>query len=235
MSEFCFSLSTRRREDAEKIHVRANMILTELQEPKDKGTELFELSETEDLEWCIGCVCYYESAKAHEQALKQVVAEFPEIKMTYQESGSGSDYFYEAVSRNGQLVKIEPWEVAVNTADKDDFARLVEYLKENVEKSIWLKEDSQWAKWSYDHLTEEDDVQQILQKLSSHFPETTIRCVKYNVIDFAYGDEIACYAKFCGSEVEWKNPEPYISEEDIKNLSETIVSSWEPPPAEKKK
>lgn len=64
MSEFCFSLSTRRREDAEKIHVRANMILTELQEPKDKGMELFELSETEDFEWCIGCVCYYESAKA---------------------------------------------------------------------------------------------------------------------------------------------------------------------------
>ena len=230
MSEFCFSLSTKQREDAEKIQARANAILTELQEPKDKGTELFELSETEDLEWCIGCVCYYESAKAHEQALKQVVTEFPEIKMTYQESGSGSNYFYEAVSRNGQLVKIEPWEVAVNTADKDDFARLVEYLKENVEKSIWLKEDSQWAKWSYDHLTEEDDVQQILQELSSHFPKTTIRCVKFDVILFAYGDEIASYAKFCGNEVEWQDPKPYISDEDIENLCGKIHSMWKPVP-----
>ena len=230
MSEFCFSLSTRRREDAEKIHVRANMILTELQEPKDKGTELFELSETEDFEWCIGCVCYYESAKAHEQALKQVVAEFPEIKMTYQESGSGSDYFYEAVSRNGQLVKIEPWEVAVNTADKDDFARIVEYLKENIEETVWLKEDSQWAKWYYDHLTEEDDVQHILQKLSNHFPETTIRCVKNDMILFAYGNEIAFYAKFCGSKVEWQDPEPYISEDDIENLCGKIHSMWKPVP-----
>ena len=202
MSDFCFSLSTKQREDAEIIQARANAILGDLQEPKDKGTELFELSETEDFKWCIGCVCYYESAKDHEQALKQVVAEFPEIKMTYAESGSGSDYFYEAVSRNGQLVKTEPWSVAVNTTDKDDFARIVEYLKDNVEETIWLKENSLWAKWDYDHLTEEDDVQQILQKLSSHFSETTIRCVKYNVIDFAYGDEIACYSKFCGSEVK---------------------------------
>lgn len=223
MSEFCFSLSTRRREDAEKIQVRANMILTELQEPKDKGTELFELSET-----CIGCVCYYESAKEHEQALKQVVAEYPEIKMTYVESQTESGYFFEAVSRNGQLVKIEPWGVAVNTVDKDDFAHIVEYLKDNVEETIWLKENSQWVKWSYDHLTEEDDVQQILQKMSSHFSETTIRCVKFDVILFAYGDEIASYAKFCGNKVEWQDPEPYISEEDIEQLRNTIVSSWKP-------
>lgn len=81
MSDFSFSLSTRRREDAEKVLARANTILTELQEPKDRGTELFELSQAEDSEWCVGCVCYYESAKAHAQALKQVVAEFPEIKM----------------------------------------------------------------------------------------------------------------------------------------------------------
>ena len=227
MSEFCFSLTTKCRDNAEKLLARANTILTELQEPKDKGTELFELSETKDSKWCISCVCYYLSAKAHEHALKQVVSEFPEIKMTYVESQTESGYFHEAVSRNGQLVKTEPWEVAVNTADKDDFARIVEYLKENIEETVWLKDDSQWAKWSYDHLTEEDDVQQILQKLSSRFLETTIRCVKYNVIDFAYGDEIACYAKFCGSEVEWQDPEPYISEEDIENLSETIVSSWE--------
>lgn len=223
MSEFCFSLSTRRREDAEKIQVRANMILTELQEPKDKGTELFELSET-----CIGCVCYYESAKEHEQALKQVVAEYPEIKMTYVESQTESGYFFEAVSRNGQLVTIEPWGVAVNTVDKDDFAHIVEYLKDNVEETIWLKENSQWVKWSYDHLTEEDDVQQILQKMSSHFSETTIRCVKFDVILFAYGDEIASYAKFCGNKVEWQDPEPYISEEDIEQLRNTIVSSWKP-------
>lgn len=228
MSEFCFSLSTKQREDAEIIQARANTILNELQEPKDKGTELFELYQSESYEWCIGCVCYYLSAKIHEQALKQVVTEFPEIKMTYVESGSGSDYFYEAVSRNGQLVKIEPWEVAVNTADKDDFARIVEYLKENIEETVWVKEDSQWAKWYYDHLTEEDDVQHILQKLSSHFPETTIRCVKNDMILFAYGNEIAFYAKFCGSKVEWQDPEPHISEEDIENLRETIVSSWEP-------
>lgn len=228
MSEFCFSLSTKQREDAEIIQARANTILNELQEPKDKGTELFELSETKDSEWSIGCVCYYLSAKIHEQALKQVVTEFPEIKIIYQESESGSDYFYEAVSRNGQLVKIESWEVAVNTADKDDFARIVEYLKENIEETVWVKEDSQWAKWYYDHLTEEDDVQHILQKLSNHFPETTIRCVKNDMILFAYGNEIAFYTEFCGSKVEWQNPEPHISEEDIENLSETIVSSWEP-------
>ena len=228
MSEFCFSLSTRRREDAEKIHVRANMILTELQEPKDKGTELFELSETEDFEWCIGCVCYFESAKAHEQALKQVVAEFPEIKMTYVESQTESGYFFEAVSRNGQLVKIESWEVAVNTADKDDFARIVEYLKDNVEKTIWLKEDYQWAKWHYDHLTEEDQVSECLQQLSNHFPQTTIRCVKSNIIDFAYGDVIDSYTEFCGNKIEWKAPEPHISEEDIEKLRNTIVSLWKP-------
>ena len=91
MSEFCFSLSTKQREDAEKIQARANAILTELQEPKDKGTELFELYQSESYEWCIGCVCYYLSANAHEQALKQVVSEFPEIKMTYQESISEDD------------------------------------------------------------------------------------------------------------------------------------------------
>ena len=201
MSEFCFSLTTRQREDAEKMLAHANAILEDLQNPKDKGSELFELSETEDFEWSIGCVCYYESAKAHEHALKQVVAEYPEIKKRYVESQIESGYFFEAVSRNGQLVKIEPWGVAVNTVDKDDFAHIVEYLKDNVEETIWLKEDSQWAKWSYNHLTEEDDVQQILQKLSGLFPETTIRCVKFDVILFAYGDEIASYAMFCGNEV----------------------------------
>ena len=230
MSEFCFSLTTRQREDAEKMLAHANAILEDLQNPKDKGMELFELYETEYFEWSFGCVCYYESAKAHERALKQVVAEYPEIKMRYVESQTESGYFFEAVSRNGQLVKIEPWGVAVNTVDKDDFAHIVEYLKDNVEETIWLKEDSQWAKWSYDHLTEEDDVQQILQKMSSHFSETTIRCVKFDVILFAYSDEISSYAKFCGNEVEWQDPEPYISEEDIENLSHKIDSMWKPVP-----
>ena len=36
MAEFNFSLSTRQREFAEKMHIRANAILAELQEPKDK-------------------------------------------------------------------------------------------------------------------------------------------------------------------------------------------------------
>ena len=111
MSDFCFSLSTRRREDAEKIQVRVNMILTELQEPKDKGTELFELSETEDFEWCIGCVCYYESANAHEQALKQVVVEFPEIKMTYQESEA-----FKNAGFNNELVSSSYWLATASTS-----------------------------------------------------------------------------------------------------------------------
>ncbi len=228
MSDFCFSLSTRRREDADKIQARANTILTELQETRDKGTELFELSETSDFKWCIGCVCYYTSAKVHEQALKQVVTEFPEIKMTYQESETESGYYYEAVSQNGQLVKIESWEVAVNTTDKDDFARIVEFLKENVEETIWLIEDYQWAKWYYDHLTEEDQVSEYLQQLSNHFPQTTIRCVKSNSIDFAYGDDVDSYTEFCGNNIDWKSPESHLSEEDIIKLRNTIDSMWKP-------
>ena len=136
--------------------------------------------------------------------------------------------FLNVVLRNGQLVKIEPWEVAVNTADKDDFARIVEFLKENVEETIWLKEDYQWAKWYYDHLTEEDQVSECLQQLSNHFPQTTIRCVKSNSIDFAYGDDVDSYTEFCGNNIDWKSPESHISEEDIIKLRNTIDSMWEP-------
>jgi hypothetical protein len=116
----------------------------------------------------------------------------------------------------------------VNTADKDDFTRIVEYLKDHVEETIWLKEDSQWAKWHYDHLTEEDQVSECLQQLSNHFPHTTIRGIKSNIIDFAYGDVIDSYTEFCGNKIEWKASQPHISEEDIEQLRNTIVSSWKP-------
>lgn len=236
MAEFNFSLSTRQREFAEKMHMRANAILAELLEPKDKKMELFELFETEDFRWGIGCVCHDSSAKAHEQALKQVVGEFPEIKMTYQESQTESGYFYEAVSRNGQLVKVEPWGVAVNTADKDDFAKVVAYLTDNIKEAIWVNEDGQWAKWHYDHLTEEDQVSECLQRLGNHFPPMTIRCVKFDVNDFADGDVIDSYAEVCGDKVEWKAPESFITQNDIDRLGNSIVNTWRCSlPAEKKK
>ena len=226
MSNVTFSLTTSRRDDAEKLLIRANAILVELQEPKDKGTEQFELFESEANEWGIGCLCYYKSAKEHERTLKQLVAEFPEITMWYSESDTETGYDYLAKSNNGKLEKVVLWEVAVSTAGQDDYAQVLAYLKENVETTIWIKKSFPWAMWSYDHLTEEDSVQECLQQLSDHFPGIAFRCVKYDQNAFAYGDEIACYAEFCGNKVEWQDPESHVSEEDKYQLDNTLDNRW---------
>ena len=97
------SLTTKRREDAEKMAARA----TELMKEKNCDLE-FELFDADDGS-CSGigiAELYGEASGIAQRVVEGVVASFPDIEMREQVSANG-ELFKEYISENGKLVEVE--------------------------------------------------------------------------------------------------------------------------------
>ena len=97
------SLTTKRREDAEKMAARA----AELVKEKDCDLE-FELFDADDGS-CSGigiAELYGEASGIVQRVIEGVVASFPDIEMREQVSANG-ELFKEYISENGKLVEVE--------------------------------------------------------------------------------------------------------------------------------
>ena len=97
------SLTTKRREDAEKMAARAAELM------KEKNCDLeFELFDADDGS-CSGigiAELYGEASGIVQRVIEGVVASFPDIEMREQVSANG-ELFKEYISENGKLVEVE--------------------------------------------------------------------------------------------------------------------------------
>ena len=97
------SLTTKRREDAEKMAARAAELM------KEKNCDLeFELFDADDGS-CSGigiAELYGEASGIAQRVVEGVVASFPDIEMREQVSANG-ELFKEYISENGKLVEVE--------------------------------------------------------------------------------------------------------------------------------
>lgn len=103
MNSITISLTTKRREDAEKMATRAAELL------KEKNSDLeFELFDADDGS-CSGigiAELYGEASGVVQRVIEGVVASFPDIEMREQVSANG-ELIKEYISENGKLTEVE--------------------------------------------------------------------------------------------------------------------------------
>lgn len=65
-----------------------------------------------------------DKVKPAKEMIKEVVAHFPDMKLTYLWTGDGSCIHWETISKNGVLVDVEPWRVWIH-CEKESFGELL--------------------------------------------------------------------------------------------------------------
>ena len=166
-----------------------------------------ELNKKYNLELCTGeyggleffdwGFCYIDvdidNIKVAEEMIDEVVAHFPDMKLTFQVSGDGACYHWEKRSKNGVLVAVEPWRVGVH-CEKENFGELralVSFIKQQgFEVSCEVNENALY--WEYDHITEENTCNDTIVELSKKMPQVTIYSIKQTLEDGAPAVETFC-------------------------------------------
>ena len=166
-----------------------------------------ELNKKYNLELCTGeyggleffdwGFCYIDvdtdNIKVAEEMIDEVVAHFPDMKLTFQVSGDGACYHWEKRSKNGVLVAVEPWRVGVH-CEKENFGELralVSFIKQQgFEVSCEVNENALY--WKYDHITEENTCNDTIVELSKKMPQVTIYSIKQTLEDDAPAVETFC-------------------------------------------
>ena len=122
-NQYSFSLVTKQRKDAEKLLARAEEVLKELDPDGNSGVK-FDLIE-DDTTFGIGDgSLVLRQADLAIKVVNAVVAAFPEMTMHYYETCNGP-LSREAISKNGELVEIESWEIVVITQNEEDHQRVL--------------------------------------------------------------------------------------------------------------
>lgn len=150
--------------------------------------------------------CYVDvdsdNIKVAEEMIKEVVAHFPDMKLTFQGSGDEACYHWEKRSKNGVLVAVEPWRVGVH-CEKENFGELralVSFIKQQgFEVSCKVNENALY--WKYDHITEENTCNDTIVELSKKMPQATICSYKQIMLDNYPKIETFCVMK--DGEGEW--------------------------------
>ena len=166
-----------------------------------------ELNKNYNLELCTGeyggleffdwGFCYIDvdidNIKVAEEMIDEVVAHFPDMKLTFQVSGDGACYHWEKRSKNGVLVAVEPWRVGVH-CEKENFGELralVSFIKQQgFEVRCEVNENALY--WEYDHITEENTCNDTIVELSKKMPQVTIYSFKKIRVDGALAVETFC-------------------------------------------
>ena len=143
-----------------------------------------------------------DKVKLAEEMIKEVVAHFPDMKLTYLWTGDGSCIHWETISKNGVLVDIEPWQVWIH-CEKESFGELlanIPFIKQRG-FDVRCNEDKMDICWEYDHMSEEDLCNDTIVQLSKKMAQTTIYSYKSIMMDNVNQIETFCVMK--NGEGEW--------------------------------
>ena len=137
-----------------------------------------------------------------EEMIKEVVAHFPDMKLTFRCTGDGPCIQWEMISKNGVLVDVEPWQVRIH-CEKESFGELVANIPFIKQRGFDVRcnEDKMDLCWEYDHMSEEDLCNDTIVQLSKKMAQTTIYSYKSIMMDNVKGIETFCVMK--NGEGEW--------------------------------
>ncbi len=140
--------------------------------------------------------------KLAEEMIKEVVAHFPDMKLTFRWTGDGTCTQWEMISKNGVLVDVEPWLVCIH-CEKESFGELVANIPFIKQRGfdVRCKEDEMYLCWEYDHMSEEDLCNDTIVQLSKKMAQTTIYSYKHIRMDNVNEIETFCVMK--NGEGEW--------------------------------
>lgn len=143
-----------------------------------------------------------DKVKLAEEMIKEVVAHFPDMKLTFRWTGDGSCIQWEMISKNGVLVDIEPWQVWIH-CEKESFGELVANIPFIKQRGFDVRcdEDKMELCWEYDHISEEDLCNDTIVQLSKKMAQTTIYSYKSIMMDNGRQIETFCVMK--NGEGEW--------------------------------
>lgn len=166
-----------------------------------------ELNKKYNLELCTGeyggleffdwGFCYTDvdsdNIKVAEEMIKEVVAHFPDMKLTFQGSGDEACYHWEKRSKNGVLVAVEPWRVDIH-CEKENFDELLTHIPfiEQQGFEVRREESKSSLYWVYDHISEEEICNDTIVGLSKKMPQVTIYSFKQILEDGAPAVETFC-------------------------------------------
>ena len=166
-----------------------------------------ELNKKYNLELCTGeyggleffdwGFCYTDvdsdNIKVAEEMIKEVVAHFPDMKLTFQRSGDEACYHWEKRSKNGVLVAVEPWRVDIH-CEKENFDELLTHIPfiEQQGFEVRREESKSSLYWVYDHISEEEICNDTIVGLSKKMPQVTIYSFKQLLEDGAPAVETFC-------------------------------------------
>ena len=137
-----------------------------------------------------------------EEMIKEVVAHFPDMKLTFRCTGDGPCIQWEMISKNGVLVDVEPWMVRIH-CEKESFGELVANIPFIKQRGFDVRcnEDEMDLCWEYDHISEEDLCNDTIVQLSKKMAQTTIYSYKCILMDNVNEIETFCVMK--NGEGEW--------------------------------
>lgn len=208
MNHYSFSLVSKQKSDAEKLLARAEELMKEQDPAGNSGVE-FDLFES-DSSWGIGVGGLVpEQADLAHKIIIGIVSTFPEMSLHYVETCNGP-VCHEAVTKDGKLVGIEPWEVVVHMQNEEDYKQVIAYLQENTDLELTLFPKRCSIQWPFDGKMEDDMTTERLNELSRQFPEMLFQCYKYDERDEMDGGEVAFFTSFRGQEVEWEESWPKL-------------------------
>jgi hypothetical protein len=143
-----------------------------------------------------------DKVKPAKEMIKEVVAHFPDMKLTFRWTGDGSSIQWETISKNGVLVDVEPWQVWIH-CEKESFGELlanIPFIKQRG-FDVRCNEDEMDLRWEYDHMSEEDLCNDTIVQLSKKMAQTTIYSYKSIMMDNGRQIETFCVMK--NGEGEW--------------------------------
>ena len=147
-----------------------------------------------------------DKVKPAKEMIKEVVAHFPDMKLTYLWTGDGSSIHWETISKNGVLVDVEPWQVWIH-CEKESFGELLANIPFIKQRGFDVRcdEDKMELCWEYDHISKEDLCNDTIVQLSKKMAETTIYSYKSIMMDNGRQIETFCVMKNGGGEwlVDW--------------------------------
>lgn len=143
-----------------------------------------------------------DKVKLAEEMIKEVAAHFPDMKLTFRCTGDGSSIHWEAISKNGVLVDVEPWRVWIH-CEKESFGELVANIPFIKQRGFDVRcdEDKMELCWEYDHISEEDLCNDTIVQLSKKMAQTTIYSYKSIMMD--NGKQIETFCVMKNGEGEW--------------------------------
>ena len=108
---------------------------------------------------------------------------------------------YEAVSKDGKQIEIEPWMMVIHIEEPADCSHFLDIFeaKELYGKELWY--NCQSFGWRYDKKTGEAEAEKMVEELSREMGDTELMVYRYE--DYGESDRVEEYAWACEGEVEW--------------------------------